>query len=300
MISLIVSTRKPELLHQFTRNVAQTIGVAHEIIPVVNDKGQYGLCEAYNIGAQQSQYPYLCFVHEDVLFHTPDWGAILIRILKDQQIGLVGVAGGMYKPANVSGWWDISDDLMRKHILQHDAQHQIVQSTMNPFEEKMADVATLDGVFLCTRREIWEEFKFDQQNFTGFHFYDIDFCTQVLAKCRIVVTYEILLEHFSQGNANSQEWIENALIYHTKWQNILPLRVKHYSRRKELISEKVACLKMINRARIAKFPVKSLIKYVISYVKQPYKAFFLLLYGLKPLKDTINKSFISKKICAKN
>ena len=46
---------------------------------------------------------------------------------------------------------------------------------LNPFKEKRSSVATLDGVFLATRKEVWKEIQFDEKLIKGFHGYDLDF-----------------------------------------------------------------------------------------------------------------------------
>ncbi len=77
-------------------NIRATIGVAFEIIPIINSGGRIGICEAYNIGARRSKFGMLCFMHEDVRMHTMSWGKIVSRILQDKSIGLLGVAGSIF------------------------------------------------------------------------------------------------------------------------------------------------------------------------------------------------------------
>jgi hypothetical protein len=45
---------------------------------------------------------------------------------------------------------------------------------------------------------------------------------QVSKTHHAVVTYEVLLEHFSEGNYD-QTWIEETLKLHKKWINYLPI-----------------------------------------------------------------------------
>ncbi|MFI2757155.1 glycosyltransferase family 2 protein, partial [Streptococcus suis] len=83
VLSLIICTRDPTALKTVSQSAAATIGVPHEIVAVDNSEGQYGICEAYNIGAAQAQYDVLCFMHEDIRFHTSGWGRIVVDILQD-------------------------------------------------------------------------------------------------------------------------------------------------------------------------------------------------------------------------
>src|SRR5690606_18589758 len=65
------------------------------------------------------------------------------------------------------------------------------------------------------------EFPFDE-NLKGFHGYDIDFSLSVNQKYKAIVTHEVLMSHFSEGNF-SEEWL-NAMIYiHKKRKKELPI-----------------------------------------------------------------------------
>ncbi|RFP64156.1 hypothetical protein D0N36_15745 [Hymenobacter lapidiphilus] len=54
MISLIICTRDPAALAAVSQSAAATIGVPFEIVPIDNSQGQYGICEAYNLGAARA------------------------------------------------------------------------------------------------------------------------------------------------------------------------------------------------------------------------------------------------------
>lgn len=92
MISIIISTNHQERLKNISDDIKKTIGkIDYEIIDIFNPK-RYSLCEAYNIGVEKSKYHYLCFVHDDVIFRTNNWGERLVDLFEnDPQIGLVGV-----------------------------------------------------------------------------------------------------------------------------------------------------------------------------------------------------------------
>ena len=42
-------------------------------------------------------------------------------------------------------------------------------------ENVLEEVVCLDGVFICSRKEVWQQSKFNDADLKGFHFYDIDF-----------------------------------------------------------------------------------------------------------------------------
>ncbi|SEM69296.1 hypothetical protein SAMN05216436_106223 [bacterium A37T11] len=58
-------------------------------------------------------------------------------------------------------------------------------------------VAVLDGVWLCTRKNIALKFPFDERSLKGFHCYDLDFSLNVGLNHDFIITYNVLLERFS-------------------------------------------------------------------------------------------------------
>ena len=211
-----------------SQNVAATIGVPYELIAIDNSAGKYGICEAYNIGARQSQYEVLCFMHEDIAFHTPDWGQVVIDVLADSSIGVLGVAGGMYQLGVPSGWWSVYEHL-RMQVIQTTPDYPRNLDVVNPQQEELADVAAVDGLWMCSRKTVWQQHPFDEATFPAFHFYDLDYCTQVFQRLRVCVTFRVLIEHFSTGSIN-EGWLQAALLYQRKWRAHLPFGVVEVSK----------------------------------------------------------------------
>ena len=105
MISIIISTYNSVLFEKISQSIEKTIGVEYEIVPIENH-AKYSLCEAYNLRFEKAKYKYLCFVHEDVVFLTQQWGSRLISIMKeDESIGLIGVAGTKFKSTYPNVSW---------------------------------------------------------------------------------------------------------------------------------------------------------------------------------------------------
>ena len=76
MISVLICSADNSLLNQVKANIEQTIGVEHEIL-FFDNLEKKGICEVYNSLAAQAKFSYLCFVHEDILFQTLNWGLLL-------------------------------------------------------------------------------------------------------------------------------------------------------------------------------------------------------------------------------
>ena len=274
---MIVCSRDAKALKALLENIEQTVGVPYEIIPIDNASGAFGICEAYNTGAQKSRFDCLCFVHEDVSFSTLNWGHKLLEIVANPTIGLVGVAGATHKSANVSAWWDIPLPYQRMHLVQPQEQ-QLTSISLNPQQETLAEVVAVDGVFLATKKNVWEQFKFDQKTLKGFHFYDVDFSTAIRTRYKVVVTYEILLTHYSAGSPDTVSWVEHAVAYHRKWKKCLPDSVSKKNVKSKFLLEKIAGFNIILRSKNVGYPITSLAKDTIRYVRFPYKLVWFVAY----------------------
>jgi hypothetical protein len=229
MITIIVCSLNPSLNGTLLENIRKTVGVPYEVICIDNSAGKYSIFEAYNYGAARATNDLLCFMHEDILFHTADWGRIVAGKLADKDVGVIGVAGAVYKSASPSPWWisDIEDQTAyhRFNILQHFSTGiQRLQASGD--KGQWDEVVVLDGVWLCCRKEVWVATPFDGRQYNGFHFYDLDFSFAVYTKgFRNFVSQEILLEHFSAG-VMDRNWIRGAEIFHKKWRKELPVSVE--------------------------------------------------------------------------
>ena len=57
MLSIIISSYQDKFYSALEQNIAETIGIPHEIIKIDNPN-LMGICEAYNKGALLSKYDY--------------------------------------------------------------------------------------------------------------------------------------------------------------------------------------------------------------------------------------------------
>lgn len=221
MISIIISTYQPTYLKALTSNIAETIGATpYEIIPIHNP-GLMGICEAYNTGAAQAKYPYLCFVHEDILFTSQNWGARVVTHLENPNTGAIGVAGAAYK-CKVPLSWSVVKPYRALNLIQHYGGKKKPEiARVNPGENDTYRVVVLDGVFIAARKQVWQSHRFDQKAFEGFHGYDVDFSLAVAQQYALYVVFDVLIEHFSQGNPN-QDWLAAAIQISKKWKRNLP------------------------------------------------------------------------------
>jgi hypothetical protein len=224
MISIIIATRNADLLGQITANIKKSIGVDHEIIAINGNNQDKGICRIYNEGATRAKFPFLCFIHEDLLFHTDNWGQNLIKHLKNEDVALVGVLGSLIKTKTPSGVYIPVQKLTRVNQLQRKKNGETDQYYENPGNDIRSEVKLLDGMFLAITKSNHAKYNFDEQLLTGFHGYDVDYSLGHASNGKIVVVYDILLEHFSYGG-NTVSWIDAQLKITKKWLSKLPQHI---------------------------------------------------------------------------
>ena len=224
MISVIICSINKDFAKQVQSNIASTIGVQWEPIIIDNTINPVPITRVYNLGAARAKYDILCFVHEDVLFETENWGVkISESFLKDTALGLIGVGGSNYKSKTPSGWFCGVKELDCCNIthLNKSGDKEILY--MNPDKDATSQqVVTVDGVFMCCPRSVWDEIKFDEILLTDFHLYDLDFSIRVTEKFKAVITFEIGILHIVKGNHYGNKWLESTLVWHKHFRKRLP------------------------------------------------------------------------------
>lgn len=222
MFSIIVCSIKPELATALERNIASTIGVPFEFIAIDNRGTKKGICAVYNEGAQRAKYDYLCFAHEDILFHSQNWGNLIATKLAEQDCGVIGFAGGISKFPLPYGWFSIPKHACENLIQGDDRKLQPIKVQYN-CKDDFSKVVTLDGLCHFVRRDVWEKNRYDEATFPLFHSYDTDFSTSVFVNGHInYVCNNVIIEHFSCGKFG-HIWFESEKAYLKKWGNHLPL-----------------------------------------------------------------------------
>ena len=231
MISIIICSVNLNALHNILQNIENTIGAPYEVIAVDNSAAREGICKVYNNAAKAANFGILLFLHEDVQFDTIAWGKLVAEHLCDPSTGLIGLAGGDAKSLVPSSWSVpvVSNEI---NIYQHykleakPAEHITVSRQLKPTGK--SPVVAVDGVFLCTKKEVFNRFQFDEELLTGFHGYDIDYSLQVGTIYKIYVVFDIVMHHFSEGTPN-EKWIETAQMISGKWKNRLPVSIDKLS-----------------------------------------------------------------------
>lgn len=271
MISIIICSASKTLLTDITINIKNTIGIPYEIIHFDNSNGERGICEIYNEGISVAKFDIICFIHEDIIIHTQNWGTILVDIFRDKGIGLVGLAGATYKSLTPSGYHFSGDsklDLNYCNVKQRFklSEREEMHNCYNPTNEQLPEVTCVDGVWLCASREALNFYSFDDSLLKGFHGYDLDLSFGIIQKYKIVVSFDILITHFSEGNFD-KKWLTEVLKVHKKWSYILPLNLAGLSERTIFLLEKRGFRELFQKMKAWDFNTSNMLKTALSAQK---------------------------------
>jgi hypothetical protein len=266
MISIIICSRTKTINPILEANIKNSIGFEYELIIIDNSENQYSIFEAYNKGIKDSKGDYLCFIHDDIHIHTQNWGLVTDRIFKENSsIGLIGVAGAKYKTKMPSSWSACPYKYHVVSLYQLEKDNSITYKNNGFHESTEEEVVVIDGVFLCLRATC--NLQFDE-NFKGFHLYDTSLSLDCIKKgYKIVVTNQILINHFSTGNINLS-WYDSAFRIHEKYAQMLPLSTH------DIFIDK-------KNAKQIEFESGTVIAYNLLLLKQYYRAFSIWIILIK-------------------
>ena len=186
-------------------------GGEYEIIRITDARS---MCEGYNHGVARSRGDLLIFCHDDIELLCDDFASRLRGHLGE--FDLVGVAGASkiigplwggagvpylygqlaYPVANKPGNWHVE--------------------ILNVPARRIGKIVALDGVFMAARRTLLSSVQFDEQTFTGFHHYDLDFSYRAhLAGFKVGVAADLDLIHASRGSLD-ESWQQSAMAFAAK------------------------------------------------------------------------------------
>jgi len=222
MLSIIICHRNTELLNAIKTSIASTIGIVYELIIIDNTNNEFTIFSAYNIGVTKAKYDIVCFAHEDILFHSINWGEKVLTHFNDPKIGMIGVLGGMAQSSIPSPWWTNNYFEKSARNLLMKTNGKLYQHFSNPFKDiNKTEVIIIDGLWFCIRKSLFDKICFDEKTFTGFHLYDADISMQVNEYAKNYVVFDILIEHVWSGIISKNYYID-LLTFTNKWQSQLP------------------------------------------------------------------------------
>lgn len=269
MISIIICSRTQTLNKDLSENIKKTVGCEHELIVIDNSENQYSIFEAYNLGIEKSTNDYLCFIHDDVLFHSDGWGYIIQQIFNENiKIGLIGVAGAKIKTRMPSAWWDCHKDQLVLNIIQHFGNGKIKKHYLGFKNNSMQEVVSIDGVFMAMRKDNRIRFNLEMK---GFHGYDLNISFEYKKYgFDIVVTNKILLEHFSLGEI-SKKWIQAIYKIHGFYKKEMPFPVSGTKVSKD--DEIINAQQFINKSLLFGFKKIAVSVWVQLFLLKPFSKY---------------------------
>ena len=228
MISLIICSRSSDISDTLKQNIFKTIGVNYELLIIDNSNNNYSIFSAYNEGVNRAKYPLLCFMHEDILYHTNNWGALILSHFNESSIGLLGFAGTHFLPKSPIYWFN-SPFISEYNLTNNNGEIIECIKTDYYMNEDIVDVVACDGFCFFIRKELFSFIKFDDVNFSGFHFYDMDICMQVIESGnRVCLCRNVLIEHeWSEEKSKNEKGMDvfekNQQLFFEKWKSYFPI-----------------------------------------------------------------------------
>jgi len=216
-VSVVISTRAIDEVHM--NKVKKSFSHPKTEMLIYVNNGDYSLPQLYNKGLSESKHDIIVFMHDDVIFETTNITGKLNKLFKNHpEHGIIGLAG---TDTLITGkWWERPDKTFGQ--VKHEHNGRVHRNNFSgTFGDNLKDVVAVDGLFIAVHKQRIKE-KFDEE-FTGFHFYDIPFCVANYTKgVKIGVTTKILVIHKSVGMLN-KKWEKNKLFFEAKYGEHLPL-----------------------------------------------------------------------------
>jgi GT2 family glycosyltransferase len=204
MITVGYSTRKENL--EYKEHIFKQSGLKKgelDIIEVVNNN-QKSLSEVYNSILRDSKHNLVILIHDDLIL-PQNFLKSLIKQFNETDYGIIGLAGTTH--LNEMGvWW--GDRTKMIGIVKHKSNGKTWESKYSyNWKKEIKDVVLIDGLFIGINKDKIK--KGFNENYKGFHFYDIPFCVDNhLSGVKIGVTFDFVVTHKSIGQTN-QSWEES-------------------------------------------------------------------------------------------
>jgi glycosyltransferase involved in cell wall biosynthesis len=192
-----------------------------EILMYEND-GQMSLTQVYNKGLKESVNDIVVFMHDDLILETPNMTPKIVKLFeKHPNYGIIGIAGTDKLTSGM--WWQNRENMFGVVGHIHEGKRHVNHYSKGVFNDVLKDVVIVDGLFFMVRKSLLKK-EFNEQ-FEGFHFYDISFCVEnQFEGVKIGLTTKLGVTHKSVGITNKQ-WEKNKLLFEALFEKRLPLTI---------------------------------------------------------------------------
>ena len=217
-ISVVISTKKID--DNYLKHVEKMFSHPKTQILIYENDGVESLTQIYNAGLKDSVNDIVVFMHDDLILETPNMTPKIVKLFeKHSEYGIIGIAG---TDKLTSGrWWDNRENMFGVVGHIHEGKRHVNHYSKGVFNDILKDVVIVDGLFFAVHKgRIKKEFN---EQFEGFHFYDISFCVEnFLEGVKIGLTTKLGVTHKSIGMVNKQ-WEKNKLFFEALFEKQLPL-----------------------------------------------------------------------------
>jgi len=222
-VSVVVSTRKID--EGYREHIRKMFSQPDTEILMYENNGEMSLTQVYNKGLKESVNDIVVFMHDDLILETPNMTPKIVKMMSNHSIntnyGIVGIAGTDKLTSGM--WWQNRENMFGVVGHIHEGKRHVNHYSKGVFNEKLKDVVIVDGLFFMVHKQrIKKEFN---EEFKGFHFYDISFCVEnFLEGVKIGLTTKFGVTHKSIGMVN-KEWEKNKLFFEALFDKKLPLEI---------------------------------------------------------------------------
>ena len=198
-----------------------------EVIEKINN-GEKSLSQVYNEILEEAKTDIVVLCHDDIYFDTTSWFYKLKTHFENTNYGILGVAGTTEMPSS-GQWWETRRKMIG--IVNHESGGKKWTSKYSEdLGKSIRETVIVDGVFIALSKSRIKH-NFDEE-FKGFHFYDIGFCFKnQIEGVKVGVISNIRITHKSIGQTN-QQWEENKNLFTQKYSEILPVKIPFDPNRK--------------------------------------------------------------------
>jgi hypothetical protein len=220
VVSVVISTRKID--STYYDHVKRMFSHPNTEILMYENDGEMSLTQVYNKGLKESVNDIVVFMHDDLILETSNMTPKIVKLFeKHPEYGIIGIAG---TDKLTSGrWWDNRENMFGVVGHIHEGKRHVNHYSKGVFNDVLKDVVIVDGLFFMVRKSLLKK-EFNEQ-FEGFHFYDISFCVEnQLEGVKIGLTTKFGVTHKSVGMTNKQ-WEKNKLLFEALFEKRLPLTI---------------------------------------------------------------------------
>jgi hypothetical protein len=217
-VSVVISTRKID--EGYKEHVRKMFSQPDTEILMYENDGEMSLTQVYNKGLKESVNDIVVFMHDDLILETSNMTPKIVKLFeKHHEYGIIGIAGTDKLTSGM--WWQNRENMFGVVGHIHEGKRHVNHYSKGVFNDVLKDVVIVDGLFFMVRKSLLNK-EFNEQ-FEGFHFYDISFCVEnYLENVKVGLTTKFGITHKSIGMVNKQ-WEKNKLFFEALFDKNLPL-----------------------------------------------------------------------------